>query len=130
MKLNVNGKSVQVKVNKVYANGISFEIEGKTYLVERELSGSISSESRTKSTSGIKARKKTDSNTILAPISGLITTILVKAGDQVKEGQELMVLEAMKMQNKIFALKDGTVKEILVSEGSEVSEGDGLVGMG
>ncbi len=128
MKLSVNGKSVQVNVLKSYSTGVSFEVNGKIYLVEREASGSIKlgEDSKQKSLKNTNTRK-TDSNIVTAPISGLITTIGIKIGDQVTVGTELVILEAMKMQNKIFAGRDGVVEEILVSVGDEVSEGAGVL---
>jgi biotin carboxyl carrier protein len=63
---------------------------------------------------------------VTAPMTGKILSIKVKKGEQVKAGQVLCVLEAMKMENEIAASKSGTVQEILVSEGSSVSEGETL----
>ena len=57
---------------------------------------------------------------VLAPIPGKITKIFVKPGDNVLEEQEVLLLEAMKMDNPIFAPCSGKVKEILVKEGEEV----------
>ena len=49
-----------------------------------------------------------------APMPGKILEVLVKVGDQVKEDDEVLMLEAMKMENPIYAPADGTVKEIMV----------------
>jgi len=57
---------------------------------------------------------------ISAPMPGSIVEILVKVGDEVKENDEVMILEAMKMENPIFAPSDGTVKEIKVKEKDSV----------
>ncbi len=56
------------------------------------------------------------SEEILAPMPGNIWQILVKPGQEVKEDDELLVLEAMKMENPIFSPIDGVVKEISVKE--------------
>jgi len=56
------------------------------------------------------------SEEILAPMPGKIIEILVNVGDEVKEDDELLILEAMKMENPICAPVDGTVKEIKVKE--------------
>lgn len=48
-------------------------------------------------------------------------------GEQVRAGQKLLVLEAMKLENSITATMDGTVEKILVSEGDVVSQGQTLV---
>ena len=58
---------------------------------------------------------------------GTILSVNVKAGDAVKEGQVLVILEAMKMENEIVAPKNGTVTQVLVSKGSSVDTGAPLV---
>ena len=64
---------------------------------------------------------------IAAPMPGNILKVNVKAGDAVKEGQVLVVLEAMKMENEIMAPKNGTITQVLVSKGSTVDTGAPLV---
>jgi acetyl-CoA carboxylase biotin carboxyl carrier protein len=63
---------------------------------------------------------------VLAPMPGNIIEILVSVGDEVKEDDELLILEAMKMENPICAPADGTVKEIKVKE-KDVVEADQLL---
>ena len=67
---------------------------------------------------------------VTAPMPGKILRILVKEGEQVKTGQGLLVLEAMKMENEIPAPKDGVVKKILVKEGDTVDTGQPLIELG
>ena len=55
---------------------------------------------------------------------GTILNVLVKAGDTVTEGQNLMVLEAMKMENEILSPKAGKVAQVAVTKGSTVATGD------
>lgn len=55
-----------------------------------------------------------------APMPGKILEVLVKVGDQVKEDDEVIMLEAMKMENPIYAPADGTVKEIKVKANDSV----------
>ena len=64
---------------------------------------------------------------VLAPIPGVITKVCVAEGEEVKAGQTVVKLEAMKMENDITALTSGTVKEVAVTEGAEVSDGQLLV---
>lgn len=66
-------------------------------------------------------------NAIKAPLPGTITTINVKVGDEVKAGDALVVLEAMKMANNIEAEKDGKVTAVCVKVGQSVMEDDALV---
>jgi biotin carboxyl carrier protein len=64
---------------------------------------------------------------VLAPIPGVILSVAVCAGATVKVGQELCVLEAMKMKNAIRATQAGTIANIYVSEGDHVKHGQVLV---
>ena len=67
---------------------------------------------------------------ITAPMPGKILKVLAKPGDAVNSGTNLMMLEAMKMQNEILAGVDGTVKAINVSEGQTVKVGEVLAIVG
>ncbi len=64
---------------------------------------------------------------VAAPLPGIIIDIKVKAGDSVRQGQELAILEAMKMENSIESPCSGTVLSINVSAGATVSEGTILI---
>ena len=66
-------------------------------------------------------------NVIEAPLPGRVIEILVKVGDEVKVGQAVVVLEAMKMENSITSNYHGTVKQILVSSGDAVAANAALV---
>ena len=65
--------------------------------------------------------------TITAPMQGTIVKVLVEPGQEVAEGDSLLVLEAMKMENSINAERAGTVKEVKVETGQTVSAGDTLI---
>ncbi len=61
---------------------------------------------------------------VLAPMPGKIVRVLVQAGDAVRAGQGLLVVEAMKMQNEIRAPKSGTIDRMAVLEGQTVNAGE------
>lgn len=67
---------------------------------------------------------------VAAPMPGTILKVNVKNGDAVKEGQVLVVLEAMKMENEIMAPKSGTITQVAVQKGASVNTGDALVFIG
>lgn len=64
---------------------------------------------------------------VRAPLPGLILDVTVKAGDMVKAGQNMLVMEAMKMENQVEAPHDGTVQKVYVQKGDSVAEDDPLV---
>lgn len=63
---------------------------------------------------------------IFAPLDGKVFQLKVKPGNTVEEGEEIMVIEAMKMETPIFAPCDGTIREIKVKEEDQVEENDVL----
>lgn len=67
--------------------------------------------------------------TVTAPMPGKVLEVKVKAGDAVKSGQVLLILEAMKMQNEIMAPADGTIADVRVSAGATVNTGDVMIVM-
>jgi 3-methylcrotonyl-CoA carboxylase alpha subunit len=64
---------------------------------------------------------------LTAPMPGKVVSFAVKAGDAVKQGQPLAVMEAMKMEHTIAAPADGTVAELLYAPGDQVAEGSELL---
>ena len=64
---------------------------------------------------------------IRAPLAGNIWAVLVEAGSKVEEDDELLIIEALKMENAIFAPRAGTVSEVRVKKGDKVAEDDVLV---
>ncbi len=66
-------------------------------------------------------------NSVAAPLPGVIKSVSVQPGQQVSSGDELLVIEAMKMDNIIRASREGTVGMIHVNEGHQVAYGDPLL---
>jgi glutaconyl-CoA/methylmalonyl-CoA decarboxylase subunit gamma len=67
---------------------------------------------------------------IAAPMPGKVLSIKVKTGQEVREGDLILMLEAMKMENEIFCGRAGRVLEIRIAEGAYVDTGDALVVIG
>ncbi|MCX6327106.1 MAG: acetyl-CoA carboxylase biotin carboxyl carrier protein subunit [Bacteroidia bacterium] len=74
-----------------------------------------------------KPYQPADPRIILSFIPGTVLDILVKAGQDVNKDEELMILDAMKMQNKLRCSMDGRVKSIAVKKGDKVSKGTVLL---
>jgi biotin carboxyl carrier protein len=70
---------------------------------------------------------RTGPSRVLAPMPGKIVRVLVVAGDLVREGQGVAVIEAMKMQNELKATKAGIVEEVNVVENQTVNAGESLI---
>ena len=68
-----------------------------------------------------------DGDCVASPMPGTILKVNVTAGQAVKEGDVLVVLEAMKMENEIMAAKSGTVTQVSVTKGANVETGAPLV---
>jgi 3-methylcrotonyl-CoA carboxylase alpha subunit len=71
-----------------------------------------------------------DGDAIIAPMPGLVRVVLAKAGQEVRKGDTLVVLEAMKMEHALSAPKDGAIAEILTAPGTQVEAGAILLAMG
>lgn len=77
-------------------------------------------------TNKFKTREKwiaPDENKVTSIIPGTVITVLVRKGQQVEEGDSLLILESMKMQNKIACPRDGKIKTIKVAAGQNVPKG-------
>jgi len=141
MKINVkiNNKTFSVNIDDLHARPIQAEVDGEVFEVWPEAVAASSqpqisvtsaphpSPPKVQNETNQKGAMQSGSNTILAPIPGVIVEIPVKSGQKVKYGQELCVLEAMKMKNSIRAGRDGTIKEVCVSVGDHVAQSQILV---
>ena len=89
---------------------LNVSVQGESYRisVKERLWATAAATAAKSSRSGIHQLK--------APMPGLVVEIRTRVGEKVQEGQALMVIEAMKMQNELYAQTDGTVKEIRVKE--------------
>lgn len=119
---------------------ISDEMEGDATVVSVNgqratvaMSGRIRAAAPTKRAAPSAAPKRSGpvpEGAIVAAMAGRIVTVKVEAGQAVKAGDVLLVLEAMKMENEITAPKDGSIKSVDVAPGARVNEGDVLVQLG
>ena len=99
-------------------------VNGTAYEVEVEEAGVVASAPKAAPKAAPVAAGAT---TVSAPMPGKVLSVNVKAGDAVKSGDVLLILEAMKMQNEIMAPADGTVSDVRVSAGQTVATGDVMI---
>tara|TARA_Y100000741_G_scaffold311608_1_gene255739 strand:- start:621 stop:1028 length:408 start_codon:yes stop_codon:yes gene_type:complete len=121
-KVKVDGEEYEVELEK--QNGLwNVTIEGKSFNIEIEGSsvGDTSVSKRKKTARGKK------SGTISSTIPGKVVSISAKEGQMVSEGDVVMILEAMKMQNEIQAPLSGTVTAINCKPGDSVEANSPLI---
>ena len=119
-------------------------VNGETFAVEVEDAGSVASAPRAAAPAAGPAaapiaapapapapapKAAAAAGDITSPLPGTILKVNVSAGQSVKAGDVLMILEAMKMENEIMAPADGTVTAVHVAQGATVQSGDPLVSM-
>ena len=129
-KYQINGNRYEVSVETPAADGtIAVTVNGETYSVVRELEPVVEKKKVVVKPVAAKPSAGGDEmqDALRSPLPGTVIEILAKSGQRVKEGDTLVVLEAMKMNNNLTAEKDGVVKSILVAEGETVKENTPLV---
>ncbi len=136
--LSINKKSYEIIVKKVTDNEALVEVNGQEHTVSiNQIQRLVLPESVPKSSpkqvpgpkmGPVPASAATVSGDgVIAPMPGQIKAILVREGDKVTTGQKLLIMEAMKLENKLPASRDGIVKQILVRDGDIVSQGQELI---
>ena len=129
-KYQINGNRYEVSVETPAADEtIAVTVNGETYSVVREPEPVVEKKKVVVKPVAAKPTTGTDEmqDALRSPLPGTVVEILAKTGQQVKEGDTLVVLEAMKMNNNLTAERDGVVKSILVEEGEAVKENTPLV---
>jgi methylmalonyl-CoA carboxyltransferase small subunit len=114
---------------KVTVNGIPYDIEVDVEEEEKQaptivIGGAGGMSTPVATTASVKA---TSANAVVAPLSGSVSKILVEEGQEIEEGEVLLVLEAMKMETEITAPHKGKVGRVLVSKGDAVAGGEALI---
>lgn len=105
----------------------SVRVDGKVYEVEVAPTGELSSVKPVVSENIPGSASVTGSATLNAPLAGNIWKIVTKVGAEVKRGDVVIIMEAMKMETEVRAVSDGTVVNIHVAAGDAVSTGDVLI---
>nr|QJR97972.1 acetyl-CoA carboxylase biotin carboxyl carrier protein subunit [uncultured Prevotella sp.] len=127
-KYNIAGKEYIVHVGERTDNVTTVTVNGDTYNVEAIPEPVVEKKPVIAPVVVKKTETKDDlQDALRSPLPGTVIEIVAKVGDEVKEGDTLVILEAMKMDNNLIAEKNGKVKAILVAEGETVKENTPLV---
>ena len=129
-KLKINGNDYNVVINDVQESVASIEVNGSNYKVEFEKPIVKPTAIKVVKTATAAPAPTAGGTTVSSPLPGVILEVCVKEGDTVKNGQKIMVLEAMKMENVVEATADGVIKSIKVNKGDSVMEGTPLAIIG
>jgi biotin carboxyl carrier protein len=134
----LDGREVRIDAVLARRDVLSILIEGKAYEIKRERTatdmhlwvGSARYAVQLRDPRSLRSRASTDDakgpRKLFAPMPGKVVRVLVKEGSEVEDGQGLVVVEAMKMQNEIKSPKKGIVRKLVAAEGANVNAGDVL----
>ncbi|UCH64891.1 MAG: acetyl-CoA carboxylase biotin carboxyl carrier protein subunit [Ignavibacterium sp.] len=137
-KFTIQGNIYEVEILNIEDNIAEIEVNGSPYQVEihKELKTpktpklvrkAVEPSPESDTTKTHKPSDKAAAAGIKAPLPGTILEIKKNVGDEVKVGDTILIMEAMKMENNINADKNGKIKSLKVSVGDSVLEGDVLV---
>ena len=134
-KIKINGTEYEVDILKVEnniahltVNDVSFEVEVEELAINpTRMSHSPAIKTAQPDVSLGKQQIPSSLLEVKSPLPGIINELRVSEGDKVKSGQELLILEAMKMENSIEADKEGVIEKINCRKGDSVLEGDVLL---
>lgn len=148
-KYTINGAQFDVTIDSIVGTKAKVEVNGIPFEVEMHGSSLVEEDLPTVSTADMPAAAPAPAapaaaapaapaaksgpgagTPVKAPLPGVVTKVLVEAGQAVKKGDTVLVLEAMKMENNITAEADGTVTGICVAAGDSVMEGTTLLTIG
>ena len=121
-KVTLNGKIYEVEVEKGEAV-IQAEYEAALPQSASAVAETSAPTQTVAAAAPAAAPQSAGANSVTAPMPGTINAVKVTSGQQVKKGDVLFILEAMKMENEIYADKDGKVGQVFVQKGASVNTG-------
>lgn len=126
-KFTIDTNKYEVAVNSVENDVVNLTLNGKDYAVaierEKEEETTIAP---LKTFSKDEAEAAPKSKAVPSPLPGTILQVVAQAGQTVKRGDTIVVLESMKMENNIMAEKNGVIRAIHVEVGQNIMQGDPL----
>ncbi|MBZ0319519.1 MAG: acetyl-CoA carboxylase biotin carboxyl carrier protein subunit [Anaerolineae bacterium] len=137
-RMTVNDQTYEVEIIDLHASPVLVTVDGERFevlpeMVELEIARPapkpVNPQPRATPSNGGSSTPR-NPNAIPAPIPGVIVSIAVKVGEVISVGQEVCILEAMKMKNVIRANRAGRIEDIKVSVGQQVRHSDVLMTVG
>lgn len=125
-KVTLNGKIYEVEVEKGEAV-IQAEYEAALPQSAPAVAAPVAQPVAPTAAPATAPAASAGANAVVAPMPGNINAVKVTSGQQVKKGDVLVVLEAMKMENEIYAERDGKIGQVFVQKGATVETGTPLV---
>lgn len=119
-----DGNSYEYQIQQFDLNGKKMTIRSRGKIFEVKIDNELD---KLISTLGLETQKASAEDIVKAPMPGLVLELCVEEGDSIKEGDKLLILEAMKMENVIKASADVEIAEVLVEKGQGVEKNQPLI---
>jgi biotin carboxyl carrier protein len=129
----INENNYGVKIVSHEDNIIDLEVNGTSYSVQlkeetkKTKTPTLIRKPASRGVEPVKVNPSSSKTKIVAPIPGVVLSLNIKVGDVIKENDQLLVLEAMKMENSIVSEKAGVVTAIKVQVGQQVLQGEVMI---
>jgi len=135
----IDGEPMRVDAVLTRPNVISLIVGGVAYEVKREVAGTdeyvwvrdARFKAEVRDPRSLRSRRAAAGvgegpQKLVSPMPGKVVRLIAKEGEPIEAGKGVLVVEAMKMQNELKAIKSGIVQKIMVAEGANVNAGDAL----
>lgn len=132
-KFKIHDNNYKVNILSHEGNNIELEVNGTSYSVKmkeeikKTKTPTLVRAASKRPTEPLKVNPSSEKTKIVSPLPGTIFAMDIKVGDSIKEGDTLLILEAMKMENNIAAEKAGVISAIHVTVGQQVLQNDLLI---
>ncbi|MCL4878306.1 MAG: acetyl-CoA carboxylase biotin carboxyl carrier protein subunit [Anaerolineae bacterium] len=132
LTVKVEGQPIQVEIKDPYARPVIAIVDGETFEVYPEEPSAVvdhpaAEPRKLKTRRDAPQQNGKNINAVNAPIPGVVVSVSVQPGDEVRAGQEVCMIEAMKMKNPIRSTRSGIIAAVHVTVGQQVNHNDMLV---